>query len=412
MARLLSVLVRRNGALVLVYTAAGIMSWGYIKLVAVNQSVTEFGRFAAVSFLGLILAAPLATLQNGVARQVAALKAEGREEEVPAYLKTLLARSVLPILVGVVVLFFLAGPLARAIRLDGPAAIRILLLTIVLFYPFHLVLGGLAGRERLIAYSTVLLLDAAIRLGYGLLRPEATATTAGALSVYLGSLGVALVVGVLISRADLLKPGRVPLEGLQPVVPVFLLGTTLLYLLAFQDAYLVRLVLDPLSAARYGAAATVGRLVHLLPLPMIPTLIPLVTRMAAEGRSSRRVLLFHLHMVLVPGAAAVIFGFLRPDLVGGLFLDPKEHSDLGVLVPLAFLTASFHAMTLLGLSYLLALRRSRVLWVLVAAVPIGAALILLPPAEPVTVISRMCVLAGAVSTLVLFLALSRKGGRA
>jgi len=412
MGRLLPVLVRRNGALIFVYTAAGFMSWGYIKLVAVNQSVTEFGRFAAVSFLGLILSAPLATLQSGVARQVSALRAEGREAEVPAYLKTLLTRSALPILIGVAVMFFLADPLARALRLDGAAGIQILLLTIVLFYPFHLVLGGLAGRERLFAYSTVLLLDASIRLGYGLLRPESIETTAGALSVYFGSLGIALIVGVVISRADFLRPGRVPLAGLHPVVPIFILGTTLLYLLAFQDAYLVRLVLDPISAARYGAAATVGRLVHLLPLPMIPALVPLVTRLATEGKSPRRVLLFHLFLVFMPGAAAVVLGLLRPDLVGALILDPAAHRDLGALVPLAFLTATFHALSLLGLSYLLALRRSRILIVLFAAVPIGAALILLPPADPVFILARMAVLAGAVCALVLFFALAPRGGRA
>ncbi len=412
MGRLLPVLVRTNGTLILVYTAAGLMSWGYIKLVAVNQSVTEFGRFAAVSFLGLILAAPLATLQSGVARQVSALRAKGREAEVPAYLKTLLFRSALPILIGVAVLTLLAGPLSEAIHLDGAAAIRILLLTIVLFFPFHLVLGGLAGRERLIAYSVVLLLDASIRLGYGLLHPEAIATTAGALSVYLGSLGVAVTVGALISRADFLKPGRVPLAGLHPIVPVFLLGTTLLYLLAFQDAYLVRLVLDPVPAARYGAAATVGRLVHLLPMPMIPALVPLVTRLSTEGKSSRRVLVFHLVMVLTPGATAVMFGFLRPDLVGALVLDPEGHRDLGALVPLALLTATFHAVTLISLSYLLALRRSRVLFVLGAAVPLGAVLILLPPSEPVVIFARMAVLAGAVASLVLFFAFSKSGGEA
>lgn len=409
MVRLLPVLVRRNGLLIFVYTAAGFMSWGYIKLVAVNQSVTEFGRFAAVSFLGLILAAPLATLQNGVARQVSALKAGGREAEVPAYLKTLLVRSALPILLGVAALALLAGPLAEAIRLDGAAGIRILLLTIVLFYPFHLVLGGLAGRERFIAYAVVLLLDASIRLGCGLLWPEAIATTEGALSVYLGSLFVAILAGAVFSRADYLRPGRVPLAGLQPVVPVFILGTTLLYLVAFQDAYLVRLVLDPVAAARYGAAATVGRLVHLLPIPMIPALVPLVTRLATEGRSPRRVLLFHLALVAAPAATAVVFGLLRPDLVGALILDPEDHRDLGALVPLALLTASFHSLTLLGLSYLLALRKTRVLFVLGVAVPVGAALIFLPPADPVVILSRMGVLAGSVAALVLFFAFAKTG---
>ena len=280
MVRLLPTLVRRNAGLIVVYTAAGLMSFGYIKLVAMSQSVAEFGRFAAVSFLGLILSAPLTMLQNGVARQVSALSAGGRSAEVPAYLKTLVVRAALPILLGVAVLLLLAGPLAGGLRLDGAAAIRILVLTIVLFFPFQVVLGGLSGRERLMAYSVVLLLDASIRFGYGLLRPDAIATTAGALMVYLGSLGTALLVGALLSRGDFLRPGRVPLSGMHPVVPVFLLGTTLLYLLAFQDAYLVRLVLDPIAAARYGAAATVGRLVHLLPLPMIPALVPLVTRLA------------------------------------------------------------------------------------------------------------------------------------
>ena len=122
--------------------------------------------------------------------------------------------------------------------------------------------------------------------------------------------------------------------------------------------------------------------------------------------------MFHLVLVATPAATAVIFGFLRPDLVGALILDPEGHRDLGLLVPLALLTASFHAVTLLSLSYLLALRRVRVLIVLGLAVPLGVALILLPPAEPIVILARMAVLAGAVAALVLFFAVRTIGGKA
>jgi O-antigen/teichoic acid export membrane protein len=410
---LLRTLLARNGILIPVFTLVGLLQWVFIKLVALAQEPAEFGRFVAITFLGIILTAPLATLQSGVSRQVTTLAATGRGGAIPAYLRGLLARWALPLLAVVAVLLLAAGPLARGLRLDRPASVRLLTAIVVGNLPFQVMLGALAGRERIRSFAGVLLADASIRCGVALVAPGTIETTAGALAVYLGSLAAATLLGGLLLGRDLLTRGG---EGtgreLRPVLPAFIVGAVLFYAVAFEDALLARVVLDDAGAGRYGAAVTLGRLLHMIPVPMIPILVPLVARLRAEGRSARRVLAFQLFLVFSVAFTATAAGLLRPDLVGGVILDPAKHSDLGALVPLALGAAGLFAMTNLMLNYLLALRWFGVLWIMAVAVAAGAALVLTAPPDPLAVMSRMAGLAGALFVVVLVLAFRRSGAEA
>jgi hypothetical protein len=403
---LVRTLLPRNTLTIAAYTAVGLLQWLYVKLVALAQPPEEFGRFVAVSFLGLIVVAPLVTLQGGISRQVAGLALRGRDGAVSAYLRGLLRHALLPVGLLAVVLGALSGTITDLLHLGSSASLLWLIGIVVVQLPLQLALGTLAGRERLRGLVGVLLLDVVLRCAAALMLPDLIRSTPGALALHAGSLLIATAVSVVAIHGDLTPPSG---EGAPPgppvVLPEFLVGCTLLFAVAFQDALLVRVILGGVSAARYGAAVTLGRLVLVLPLPMIPVLVPEVVRRRAELRDPRPVLAFQLALLGFPCAAAVIAGGLAPALVGGTLLDPGKYGDLGILVPLALATASFHAATFLTLHFLLASGRRGVVYLLAASTVIGPVLVLTAPAEASAILTRMLLLAAGLSVATMLLAI-------
>lgn len=392
---MLRALLRRNAILISACVAAGLLQWGFVKLAALGQSPEEFGRFASLAFLALIVSMPLVTLQSGVARQVTSLVASGSGASVGPYLRRLLAAWALPGLAVCAALFALAAPITEWLRLADPWSVRVLTGVIAAFLPLQLVLGTLAARDRLSLLAAVLLTDGVLRCGIALAWPEAVATTTGALAVTLVALGGAVALGAFWIRDDLFSRGEAPTTRLPAVLPRFALGALLFYAAAFQDALLVRLVFGGAEAARYDAAVTLGRIVHALPYPLIPVLVPAVARLSAEGRSARPTLLVQLVTVAAPAAMLTVGGALHPALLGSLILDPGKHADLGPLVPLALGTAGFFAMTSIVLHYLLARGRFGILFVTAAAAAAGAVAALAPPHDAKGVLTRMACVAGA-----------------
>jgi len=405
---LLSLLLRRNGLLIVAFTAAGLLQWAFIKLVALNQPADEFGRFVALLHFVMILTTPLVSLQGAISRQVASLIASGRRDSVLPYLHRRLRSWLAPIgVVGAIVLLT-AWPLASALDLGSPLALVLLTAILLAYLPFQACLGALAGSERFGPLAGLLVLDTGLRCLIALAFPGHVDTTVGALGASLTALVAALVVGlVLVHRGQgASKARRDPDESLTRALPAFLTGAIAFSVLAYQDALLVRLVLSPEDAGRYAAAVAISRLLLVLVYPMIPTMVPLVARRHAEGRPTRRVLLFHVFLVSGPVTVAVLAGVFVPDVVGSILLDPEKHSGLGGLLALAFAVASLLVVANLSMHYLLALHRVAVVPVLLAAAVAGALLILTSPPEPSIILVRLTWLAGAVCAATTIMALA------
>jgi O-antigen/teichoic acid export membrane protein len=393
----LPLLLRRNGTLILAFTAAGLLQWAFLKLVALAQDATEFGRFVAILHLALILSTPLVSLQGGVSRQVAAFVAEGRREAIRPWLRGRLYAWAPPLGALIGLLVIAAGPLAGSLDLGEPWSIAILVAILVVFLPFHALLGAFAGSERVGILAGLLVLDTSGRCLLALTLPDVIATTTGALGVSLAALTLATATGWLVLGKTEPESGDAP--RVPSVLPSFLAGALLLSILTYEDVLLVRRVLDPVAAGQYAAAVTIGRLILVLVYPMIPVMVPVVTRLAAENRPVRRVLVFHLVLAAGPGTAAVILGTLLPDLVGTVFLDPRKHAGLGVLVPLAFASATLLSLTNLTMHFLLSLRRRAVIPLLGVAAALAAALVLSAPPAPELILVRLVLLALGVFTV-------------
>ncbi|MEN8150333.1 MAG: hypothetical protein ABFS86_10955, partial [Planctomycetota bacterium] len=160
---LLSQLVRRNGLLILAFTAAGLLQWGYIKIVAVSQPAGEFGRFVAMIHFAMILTTPVVSLQGAVSRQVASLLARGRPDALLPYLHRRLRSWLLPIAGVAVAVLLLSDPLAEWFDLGEPYAVMVLTGLLLAYLPFQACLGFLAGCDRFRALAGLLVLDTGLR---------------------------------------------------------------------------------------------------------------------------------------------------------------------------------------------------------------------------------------------------------
>ena len=400
-------LVRRNGLLILGFTAAGLLQWAYIKIVAVSQPSGEFGRFVATIHFTMILTTPLVSLQGAISRQVARLIAGGRRDALLPYLYQRLRSWSIPIAVVAAAVLLLAKPLAGQFDLGDPMALVLLTAILIAFLPFQACLGFLAGADRFRALVALLVFETGLRCGLALALPGVVATTTGALAVSLAALLLAVGAAMVLVRRGRVRDavGTDPDEALQSTLPAFLAGAVAFSLLAYQETLVVRLVLSPQDSADYSAAIVISRLLLVMAYPLVPAMVPLITKRQAAGEGTRRVLVFHLVILITPAIAFVVTGMVAPGLLGGLLLDAEKHSGLGHLLPLAFASAAFLAGTHISLHYLFALRRFLAVPLVVVAVAAGYLLIVTADPSPVRILERMTWLTGITFAVTTVLAL-------
>lgn len=307
----------RHGMLMLgLAQVANLAGIAFHMVMGRQLTVDEYGILGTLLNMFLVLASPLDALRNAMAHFAARAEQEGRRPDVRALFRAWLFRL---LMVGVPagLLLFVAAPwVAAFFHFASPLPVWVAgaLLPVMLVAP--VVAGILQGLQAFVwmAVSTQLWMVMRLVLGSVLV----WLVSATALSAFV-SHALAQALGLVIALAGLLHLLRgVDRSGQAPTGVVSYFFQSMLLLAGYgvlmnSDVMLVR-HFHPDAAGSFAQAATIGRSVIFLPMPIALALFPKVISSGTSTSESRRTLGRALAMTLVLIGSAVAVVWLVPWL--------------------------------------------------------------------------------------------------
>lgn len=342
----------RHSALLLVTTGvANIANVAFHMLMGRSLTGDEYSILAAMLNMLLVVATPLDALRNAMAHFAARAHRAGEPALARAIARRWCGRVILLAIPAMLALWLLHRQLATFFHLQAPGPILLVIYFLPAFMLLPVLAGVLQGLQRFWWFAAALHGPGPVRLalGWGLIlclaRTAHVAVLSHALAILYGVLVAAWGVWWVTRTAGT----RVP--ATRGIGPYFLKAMYLLAgygLLMNCDVILVR-HFHPEQAGEFAWAATIGRSVVFLPMPIAMALFPKVVTAGGTTRHSRVLVLQALGMVVAMIGAGVAVSVIWPWLPLRILYGVTSASpELLHLVRMVML-----AMSPLGITYLL-----------------------------------------------------------
>lgn len=343
-------LVRHGVLLLAMAQVANLAGIAFHMVMGRHLTVDEYGILGTLLNMFLVLASPLDALRNAMAHFAARAEQEGSRAGVRALFRSWMSRMLAVGLPSGLALLVAAPAVAGFFHFSSPLPIWVAggLLPVMLCAP--VVAGILQGLQAFVwmSISTQLWIVLRLFLGIGLvMMVSATAVSA------ILSHALAMFMGLIVAFWGLTRLLRGVGRAEAPVgVAAYFLQSMLLLagygVLMNSDVMLVR-HFHPDAAGYFAQAATIGRSVIFLPMPIALALFPKVISSGASSTSSRDTLGRALLMTVTLIGSAVVMVWLLPWLPLRVLYGMRDPSpELIQLVRWVCL-----AMSPLGLTYVL-----------------------------------------------------------
>lgn len=313
----------QTGWLFLAQSSAGVFN--YLSNVAAGRLLgpADYGAFAALSAVLVILVALAGTIQTLTAQGVARALAAGRDGQVGALLRYLflsvaLRWGGLATLAAVILSPLLASWLHTSAIASAVASITILPLAMLPIFQ-----GALRGSQRFIPFGATVMVNGGLRFALTVLLASLGLGLMGTVAALPLSQLAAALLGLWLLR-DLLRrepaaPAPLPL-GANRELAGAALGLLAFAFLVNADVILVKNRFPPEEAGLYSAMAVLGKAVLYFPASITGVLLPLVVGRTVRGERALPLLLGSLGAVVVLCAMfAVPFALFPVRALGLLF---------------------------------------------------------------------------------------------
>jgi O-antigen/teichoic acid export membrane protein len=344
-------LVRHGLLLVILNGIANVANVAFHMVMGRALTGDQYGILAALLNLMLVLATPLDALRNAMAH----FAARAHRLESPALARAIARRWCIrigllaaPAGVG---LWLLRGTVADFFHLANPAPIIVVSVFLPAFMLLPVLAGILQGLQCFWWFGGIVHGVSLLRLALGWSAVALIAATAYHAVLAQGIAMMAGAVTAFFAVGWVTRGSRGRVEATRGIGPYFLKAMLMLAgygVLMNSDVMLVR-HFHPESAGEFAWAATIGRSVVFLPMPIAMAMFPKVISAGTASRSSRLTALKALGLVAGMIAAGVAVSLIWPWLPLLILYGVKDPSPaLEHLVRMVIL-----AMSPLGISYLL-----------------------------------------------------------
>jgi O-antigen/teichoic acid export membrane protein len=327
-----------------------------------------YGTLAALISAFLILMVTGQSVQVAAARE-AALDRLGHPELLRATLHAWTRKLLVALIVVTGVSILLRNQIAALIGVrDVPWAAAAIPATGMLWMLLSLQRGALQGMRRYRPVGISIVVEAAGRLLCGLLLFAVGLGVTGAL---LGTPLAFVLVALWLERelkrrVGPVQQGHGPVRTLRSLIgdgwaPI--VGLLLLAFLQNVDVIVAKHQFVGDDAGSYAAAAVAAKAVVWVALGIGLHLLPEATKRAAAGQDARPVLLRALVIIAAIAAPALLIFAAVPELLLRIAFGPGLTAASGAL-PVLGVAMALLAVAYLAVQYVLALRKTRFLWIL------------------------------------------------
>jgi len=352
-------------------------------------SPVDYGQLNTLIALFMVVSVPGSTVQTTVTKFVSSYQAQNRFSQMKKLLRHLL---ILMAIVGLC--FFLLATLGSRFLssfLQISSYKLIILFGIGLFFAMVVPIpwGGLQGLQKFGSMTFSLIVSGGLKFGLGGLFVFLGLGVLGAMWAfticYMVTVFLSLIIlGISLPREksesrreqDIEKPDPSYISGVyQYFLPV---GITLLCFMVLTniDLILVKHFFTPVEAGYYSIAQVVGKIILLLPIPVVTATFPKLSSLEGQEKRGLLILRKSLIMVLFLCVVVILLGFLFPSLIIRI-LSGRLYIECIPLVRFFCINMSLFSLVLILLYYHLSRGKSTFLYPLCFLTIIQTGLIVL-----------------------------------
>jgi len=342
--------------------------FGYLYLILMGRMLGPdlsgiVGSLVAIFYVACLVGQGL---REAIATNVAEIKSrQGEGAAVSAFRKFGVKLGLLSVLPGLACIAA-SGPIARFFHMDSIGPVVLLGCSLTTALLLDILLGLLQGLQAFIGFGFLgFLTSQGLKLLLGVAFVWVGWDLYGAVGALLASTGMSAAIGWFIVRTYLTRNHR-PVDAPHPHLAPVLLPTLLLAVFMAMptsvDQMLVTHFFNSDDSGVYYAAATLGKVVMFLPMPISFVLLPKAVERHALGLSSGRFLARSLAgALLLSGGVALVCGFARGHIIK-LFFGP-EYAEAGDIVGWYGMAMVLFSVNFVLIHYSLAIRSMKMmLW--------------------------------------------------
>jgi len=344
-------------------TLASFLNLLYQLLIAHQLAAWQFAAFNSLLAIFMLAAAPVSTLQMGIAKYSAKYNALGESSKVSDLLSGLFKKTLLASLF-ILLLFLLVSPkIISALKIPSMASVYILAFLVSAMYITPVLAGGVQGLEIFRWYAGAVAGAGILKLVLAFVMLLMGYQIAGALGALLASILISLVLFYIPLRKYInFSVSAEQIEYRQIfgfLVPVALANFCFIALVNF-DMIWVKYFFTPDDAGLYALAQMIGKIFLFLPgavsIVMFPRTAGLNARQIETFTTLKRSLFYGFSLCLV----ALVFYNLFPVLVLKV-LTGKTFSYSVTLGRLFSVSMTFFALIYIQIFYFLSIKDLRFL---------------------------------------------------
>jgi len=324
---------------------------------------TDYGHLNTLVSLFLVISVPSGTVQNTVARFFSSFRVQSQYHRATELLRRFLLLMVIVTLSFFLLIIVMSSHISSFLQISSRGLVILFGLSLVFSMILPVLWGGLQGLKKFGFLTLSLISNSGLKLVFGILFIFLGLGIFGAMSAVAVSYFVTLIlssfmVGVSLHRektaaiAERIPENSPPSNFSEVYHYSFSAGFVLLCFMVLTniDLILVKHFFTPIEAGYYSIAQMVGKVILILPIPVVTVMFPHLFSSGDQEKKTRSILERNLRIAVFVCGGAVLCSLIFPSPIIKA-LSGEVYPQCLPLVGMFAVNMTFFSLTLILLYY-------------------------------------------------------------
>ncbi|MBU4305603.1 MAG: oligosaccharide flippase family protein [Candidatus Omnitrophica bacterium] len=378
-------LIKDAGIMFFAVTTASVFNLLFQLFMVRMLNPVDFGILNTLLSMTIVIAMPLGPLQAVVTKFVAGFKANNQSFKIHAFLLLFLKKILIISIVVFLLVLICSNKIAVFFKLENNLMVIMVgfMMLLSALLPYNL--GGLQGLQKFKSLGAASIINAVLRLAFGVLLVNLGLRVWGALTAIVMASLIALLFSFIPLKPYFFMPRKESFKldekelDLKAIYRYFLpafIALPSFGLLTSMDIVLVKHYFSPMEAGYYSVAQMIGKIILFLPGAVTMVMFPKITENYTRNEETVHILKKCLIAVATLSFSAGLFCVIFPEFVLKILSGRVLLECIPLVMPFS-LSMSFFALSSVFLYYHLSVHNMKFIYVFLVFVILEAVLIIL-----------------------------------
>jgi len=326
-------------------------------------SPTEYGHLNTLIALFMVISVPAGTVQTTITRFFSSFKIKNQYQQAIQLLRHFLILMSIIGLSFFLIILLASSHISAFLQISSRGLIILFGLSLIFSMVIPILWGGLQGLQKFGLLTLNLIMNSGLKLVLGILFVFLGFGLSGAMGAVAASyiittilslfiLGVSLVKGKALAHGKVIEEISPPSRFSEVYHYSFSAGLVLLCFMVLTniDLIFVKHFFTPVEAGYYSIAQMVGKIILILPMPVVTVMFPKLSSTEARIKRAPSTLGKSLRIAAILCGGAALCSLLFPSFIIKI-LSGKVYLECSPLVGIFSFNMTFFSLTLILLYY-------------------------------------------------------------